>query len=63
VSVIVLVPSELFFTLRAFTSEVDTGSRKANASKQKARAWFRFNQNRSGSRLAKRKLSAAKQIS
>jgi hypothetical protein len=26
--------------LRAFSSEVDTGSREENASKQKPRAWF-----------------------
>src|ERR1700729_2585377 len=36
--------------LRAFSSEVDTGSREENASKQKSRARFRFNQNRIGSR-------------
>src|SRR5260370_35041143 len=35
--------------IRAFSSEVDTGSRQENASKQKAGARFWFNQNRSGS--------------
>jgi putative spermidine/putrescine transport system permease protein len=34
---------------RAFSSEVDTGSRKENASKQGARAPFRFNRNGKGS--------------
>jgi hypothetical protein len=35
--------------IRAFSSEVDTGSREENASKQKARALFRFNRNGKGS--------------
>src|SRR5882757_3120935 len=35
--------------IRAFSNEVGTGSRQGNASKQKARARFWFNQNRSGS--------------
>ena len=35
--------------LRAFSSEVDTGSREENASKQKHRAPFRFNRNGKGS--------------
>src|SRR3954471_22794587 len=34
---------------RAFSSEVDTGSREENASKQKDRAPFRFNRNGKGS--------------
>jgi hypothetical protein len=34
---------------RAFSSEVDTGSREENASKQKDRARFRFNRNGKGS--------------
>jgi protein-disulfide isomerase len=34
---------------RAFSSEVDTGSRQENASKQKARAPFRFNRDGKGS--------------
>ncbi|WP_342710324.1 UPF0280 family protein [Bradyrhizobium sp. B124] len=36
---------------RAFSSEVDTGSRKENASKLESRAPFRFNRNGKGSRL------------
>jgi CelD/BcsL family acetyltransferase involved in cellulose biosynthesis len=36
-------------TSRAFSSEVETGSRKENASKQKTRAPFRFNRNEKGS--------------
>src|ERR1700723_1955533 len=35
---------------RAFSSEVDTGSREENASKQKSRAPFRFYRNGKGSR-------------
>src|SRR5947208_6740057 len=35
---------------RAFSSEVDTGSREENASKHKDRAPFRFNRNGKGSR-------------
>jgi hypothetical protein len=35
---------------RAFSSEVETGSRKENASKQESRAPFRFNRNGKGSR-------------
>ena len=35
---------------RAFSSEVDTGSREENASKQETRAPFRFNRNGKGSR-------------
>jgi hypothetical protein len=35
---------------RAFSSEVDTGSREENASKQEARAPFRFHRNGKGSR-------------
>jgi hypothetical protein len=34
---------------RAFSSEVGTGSREENASKQKTRAPFRFNRNGTGS--------------
>jgi hypothetical protein len=34
---------------RAFSSEVDTGSRKENASKQQAGAPFRFHRNGNGS--------------
>src|SRR5438034_9003177 len=34
---------------RAFSSEVDTGSREENASKQKDRAPFRYNRNGKGS--------------
>src|SRR6266496_6668508 len=34
---------------RAFSSEVDTGSREENASKQNDRAPFRFNRNGKGS--------------
>src|SRR3954465_912422 len=37
-------------TPRAFSSEVDTGSREENASKQKDRAPFRFHRNGKGSR-------------
>jgi hypothetical protein len=33
----------------AFSSEVDTGSRRENATKQKIRAPFRFNRNGKGS--------------
>jgi hypothetical protein len=36
----------------AFSSEVDTGSREENASKQKSRAPFRFNRNGKGSGAA-----------
>ncbi|TDM67962.1 hypothetical protein CEF00_13095 [Lactobacillus crispatus] len=36
--------------LRAFSSEVDTGSRQENASKQESRAPFRFYRNGKGSR-------------
>jgi hypothetical protein len=36
----------------AFSSEGDTGSREENASKQKMRARFCFNQNRQGSRIS-----------
>jgi hypothetical protein len=36
---------------RAFSSEVDTGSREENASKQKDRAPFRFHRNGKGSAL------------
>src|SRR5438552_9431807 len=36
---------------RAFSSEVDTGSREENASKQKDRAPFRFHRNGKGSSL------------
>ncbi|MVT68402.1 hypothetical protein GPL21_25220 [Bradyrhizobium pachyrhizi] len=32
-------------TARAFSSEVDTGSREENASKQESRAPFRFDRN------------------
>jgi peptide/nickel transport system permease protein len=35
----------------AFSSEVGTGSREENASKQKIRAPFRFNRNGKGSAL------------
>jgi hypothetical protein len=35
--------------LRAFSSEVETGSRQENASKQESRAPFRFNRNGKGS--------------
>src|SRR6266567_301801 len=35
---------------RAFSSEVDTGSRQENASNQESRAPFRFNRNGKGSR-------------
>jgi len=38
----------------AFSSEVATGSRQENASKQEAKARFRFNQNRTGFRPQKR---------
>src|SRR6266536_1920544 len=41
---------EFMRTTRAFSSEVDTGSRKENASKQKDRAPFRFHRNGKGSR-------------
>jgi dienelactone hydrolase len=40
---------------RAFSSEVDTGSREENASKQKGRAPFRFNRNGKGSTAAKKR--------
>jgi len=36
--------------VKAFSSEVDPGSREENASKQKDRAPFRFNRNGNGSR-------------
>jgi len=36
--------------LRAFSSEVDTGSREENASKQEREPPFRFNRNGKGSR-------------
>ncbi|OYU63284.1 MAG: hypothetical protein CFE30_06165 [Bradyrhizobium sp. PARBB1] len=36
---------------KAFSSEVDTGSREENASKQESRAPFRFNRNGIGSRF------------
>src|SRR5712691_11822389 len=39
---------------RAFSSEVDTGSREENASKQKDRAPFRFHRNGKGSRPLER---------
>ncbi|RXG88833.1 hypothetical protein EAS62_32190 [Bradyrhizobium zhanjiangense] len=35
---------------KAFSSEVDTGSRQENASKQESRAPFRFHRNGKGSR-------------
>src|SRR5207249_11557398 len=38
--------------VRAFFSEVGTGSRQENASNQKSRAPFRFNRNGKGSRRA-----------
>jgi hypothetical protein len=38
-------------TSRAFSSEVDTGSREENASKQETRAPFRFNRNGKGSSI------------
>src|SRR5581483_797228 len=37
---------------KASSSEVDTGSRKENDSKQESRAPFRFNRNGKGSRVA-----------
>ena len=43
---------ELMDGARAFSSEVDTGSREENASKQKPGAPFRFHRNGKGSRLA-----------
>ncbi|PDT86708.1 hypothetical protein CO669_28875 [Bradyrhizobium sp. Y36] len=36
--------------MRAFSSEVDAGSRQENASKQQSRAPFRFHRNGKGSR-------------
>src|SRR5882757_4071698 len=39
-------------TTRAFSSEVETGSRKENTSKQESGAPFRFHRNGKGSRLA-----------
>src|SRR5688500_6487969 len=39
-----------FGPARAFSSEVDTGSRQENASKQESRAPFRFHRNGKGSR-------------
>src|ERR1700733_5882417 len=41
--------SENTCVARAFSSEVDTGSREENASKQKSRAPFRFHRNGNGS--------------
>ncbi|QDW35792.1 hypothetical protein FFI89_000730 [Bradyrhizobium sp. KBS0727] len=40
---------------RAFSSEVETGSRQENASNQKSRAPFRFHRNGKGSRLPKKR--------
>jgi peptidoglycan-N-acetylglucosamine deacetylase len=40
-----------FMMARAFSSEVDTGSREENASKQESRAPFRFYRNGKGSRV------------
>jgi catechol 2,3-dioxygenase-like lactoylglutathione lyase family enzyme len=44
------IPGMTAFKLRAFSSEVGTGSREENASKQKTRAPFRFHRNGKGSR-------------
>jgi hypothetical protein len=41
--------SEAFAVARAFSSEVDTGSREENASKQEREPPFRFNRNGKGS--------------
>src|SRR6266571_2192332 len=41
-------------TSRAFSSEVETGSRQENASNQKSRAPFRFHRNGKGSRTNER---------
>ena len=38
--------------VRAFSSEVETGSRQENASNQESRAPFRFNRNGNGSRMS-----------
>src|SRR5258708_18266932 len=43
-----LPPQPVF---RAFSSEVETGSRKENASNQESRAPFRFHRNGKGSRM------------
>src|SRR5882724_2494068 len=43
---------------RAFSSEVDTGSREENASKQRNRAPFRFHRNGKGSRRRRRRTMA-----
>ncbi|MEH2671799.1 hypothetical protein DXU07_21020 [Bradyrhizobium elkanii] len=42
---------------RAFSSEVDTGSREENASKQESRAPFRFHRNGKSSSAARRPLA------
>ncbi|THD54798.1 MAG: hypothetical protein E8A46_07970 [Bradyrhizobium sp.] len=39
---------------KAFSSEVETGSRRENASNQESRAPFRFNRNGKGSRITSR---------
>jgi hypothetical protein len=43
------VSLQRYMATRAFSSEVDTGSREENASKQEIRAPFRFNRNGKGS--------------
>jgi hypothetical protein len=40
--------------IRAFSSEVETGSRQENASNQESRALFRFHRNGKGSRVESR---------
>ena len=56
-----LLPHPNLFSLnaRAFSSEVEPGSRKENASKQEARAPFRFNQDGKGSSHAVTSASAS----
>src|SRR5207248_10264752 len=48
--VIQTTPERATRSIRAFSSEVDAGSREENASKQEDRAPFRFNRNGKGSR-------------
>jgi hypothetical protein len=43
--------------IRAFSTEVDTGSRKENASKQESGASFRFNRNGKGPRIPDSKIA------
>ena len=47
------------FLTKAFSSEVDTGSREENASKRKDRAPFRFNRNGNGSERAEQDIDSA----